>query len=164
MSTNGDEESTTPSAPSAPSAPASVSSAPRFVASKRASWLVLLALLNVVGAALLFFAVTKGEQATSQWGYGYGCPTVIPASPHLFDNSVTSIGPNSGRVDCGKPFAEPFWGLGAAPVVAVIVSGFLMSVLYDRRQRRLAVLQTGFFVLALAYAVYGVSSLVDYWV
>jgi hypothetical protein len=53
--------------------------------------------------------------------------------------------------------------LGFAPVAAVVLRGIVMNRLYDGRRTRLAVVQTGFFVLALAYAVVGASELFDYW-
>ena len=118
---------------------------------KNAIWFVLLALANVFAIALLYYAVAKGQDGLSR----HDCTIFSPQPPQPIP--VDPL-PRTSTA-CGKPFAGPFWGLGVAPVVATAVSGFLMYVLYDRGQRKAAVLQTAFFILALATAVFGVTRL-----
>ena len=160
----GSAAPTTPTGSAAPYAPPAPE--PATAATRRATLLVFLALANILGAALLFFAVAKGQDAV----HAYGCPTVHYSTPQPYPSypgdSVGAVTYTGGYADglCDKTLAKPLLGLGFAPVLAVMVSGFLTSVLLDRRLRRFAVLQAGFFVLTLGMAVFGINTLVNYWV
>lgn len=96
--------------------------------------MALLAVANVIGAAILYIGFLRGAEDIRNSPFG-----------------------------TGTGGTKAFWGLGAVPLVAVVLSGIVMDRLYERRRIRLAAVQTGFFVLALVYAVIGVSDLFDFW-